>query len=273
MNSLKTRLLEGEFITAAWAELGCPDIAEILVRHGWPVVLIDGEHGIGDLETWVSVARAVEAAGGEVILRVPEGTDTMLKKVLDRGFRSIVVPMVNTVEQAQQIARSCHYPVRGTGGIGRGYAAPIVRGSDYGTRPDYASRTANEDVLVFVQCETPESVSALAEIAGVEGIDGIFLGPNDLAATLGHIEDMDHATPQAAFAEVEAKVLGAGKLLATVPGGGRDFATLRQKGFGLVAGVNDISVLVEGIRTSAAARDAELGRNVVDATAAAPRRY
>lgn len=272
MNSLKTRLLKGEFITAAWAELGSPDIAEILVRHGWPVVLIDGEHGIGDLETWVAVARAVEAAGGEVILRVPDGADTVLKKVLDRGFRSLVVPMVNTVEQAEQIARSCAYPVRGAGGIGRGYAAPIVRGSDYGARPDYAVRTANEDVLVFVQCETPESVAALTEIAGVEGIDGVFLGPNDLAATLGHIEDMNHATPQAAFAEVEAKVLGAGKLLATVPGGGRDFAILRRKGFGLVAGVNDVSFLVEGARTAAAARDALLGRDGAE-TAAAPPRY
>lgn len=268
MNSLKTRLLAGEFIAAAWAELGHPDIAEILVRHGWPVVLIDGEHGIGDLETWVAVARAVEAAGGEVILRVPDGSDTMLKKVLDRGFRALVVPMVNTAEQAAQIARSCHYPVRGKGGIGRGYAAPIVRGSDYGTRPDYAVRTASEDVLVFVQCETRESVAALAEIAAVDGIDGVFLGPNDLAATLGHIEDMTHATPQAAFAEVEAKVRGAGKLLATVPGGGRDWADLRAKGFNLVAGVNDISLLVDAARQAATGRDTQLGQTATTDSAA-----
>ncbi|QDC08635.1 aldolase [Oceanicola sp. D3] len=259
MNPLKSRLLSGKFVTAAWAELGHPDIAEILVRHGWPTVLIDGEHGIGDLETWVAVARAVEAAGGETLLRVPDGSDTTLKKAMDRGFRSIIVPMVNTVEQATRIAASCHYPQRGAGGIGRGYAAPIVRGSDYGTRPDYAVQTANDDVLLFVQCETPESVAALAEIAGVEGIDGIFLGPNDLAATMGHIEDMDHASPQAAFAEVEAKVRGAGKLLATVPGGGRDWATLREKGFNLVAGVNDVSFLVDAARASAQDRDAQLG--------------
>ncbi|WP_425100212.1 HpcH/HpaI aldolase family protein [Tropicibacter sp. S64] len=258
MNAVKSRLLNGEFITAAWAELGNADVAEILVRHGWPVVLIDGEHGVGDLETWVAVARAVEAAGGEVILRVPDGTDTMLKKVLDRGFRSIVVPMVNTAEQAAAIARSCHYPQTGKGGIGRGYAAPIVRGSGFGTRPEYAKRTANEDVLVFVQCETPESVAALPEICAVEGIDGVFLGPNDLAATLGHMENMDHAVPQAAFAEVEAKVTAAGKLLATVPGGGRSWADLRAKGFHLVAGVNDISFLMNAAAEAAKARDAEL---------------
>lgn len=259
MNQLKTRLSQGDFVTAAWAELGNADIAEMLVRHGWPTVLIDGEHGVGDLETWVTVARAVEAAGGEVILRVPDGSDTVLKKVLDRGFRSIVVPMVNTVEQARAIARSCRYPRRGQGGIGRGYAAPIVRGSDYATRPDYAVQTANEDVLLFVQCETPESVAALGDICAVDGIDGIFLGPNDLAATLGHIEDMEHATPQAAFAEVEAKVQAAGKLLATVPGGGRGWADLRAKGYNLVAGVNDVSLLIGAAQDAGRARDTELG--------------
>ncbi len=259
MNQLKTRLSQGDFVTAAWAELGNADIAEMLVRHGWPTVLIDGEHGVGDLETWVTVARAVEAAGGEVILRVPDGSDTVLKKVLDRGFRSIVVPMVNTVAQATAIARSCRYPQRGQGGIGRGYAAPIVRGSDYATRPDYAVQTANEDVLLFVQCETPESVAALGDICAVDGIDGIFLGPNDLAATLGHIEDMEHATPQAAFAEVEAKVQAAGKLLATVPGGGRGWADLRAKGYNLVAGVNDVSLLIGAAQDAGRARDTELG--------------
>ncbi len=259
MNPLKSRLLNGDFVTAAWAELGNADIAEMLVRHGWPTVLIDGEHGVGDLETWVTVARAVEAAGGEVILRVPDGSDTILKKVLDRGFRSIVVPMVNSAEQAQAIARSCKYPTRGQGGIGRGYAAPIVRGSDFGTRPNYAAQTANEDVLLFVQCETPESVAALSDICAVDGIDGVFLGPNDLAATLGHLEDMEHATPQAAYAEFEAKVSASGKLMATVPGGGRSWADLKSKGFRLVAGVNDVSLLIGAARDAAQARDAELG--------------
>jgi 4-hydroxy-2-oxoheptanedioate aldolase len=259
MNTLKSRLRAGEFITAAWAELGSPDIAEMLVRHGWPVVVIDGEHGIGDLETWVALSRAIEAAGGTVMLRVPDGSDTTLKKVLDRGFRSLVVPMVNSAEQARAIAASCRYAVRGTGGTGRGYAAPIVRGSDFGTRPDYAVRSANEDLLLFVQCETPESVAALPDICAVEGVDGIFLGPNDLAAAMGHIEEMEHAAPQAAFAEVEAAVRKAGKLLATVPGGGRDWAGLKARGFHLVAGVNDVSMVMGAARAAAAERDANLG--------------
>jgi 2-keto-3-deoxy-L-rhamnonate aldolase RhmA len=134
MNSLKSRMLNGEFVSAAWAELGSPDIAEIMVHHGWKTILIDGEHGIGDLETWVAISRAVKAAGGESILRVPDGSDTTLKRVLDRGFHSLVVPMVNSADQARAIAQACRYPGLGT----RGYAAPIVRASDFGARPDYA---------------------------------------------------------------------------------------------------------------------------------------
>jgi len=254
MNTLKKRLLAGEFITAAWAELGHPDSAEIMVRHGWNTILIDGEHGIGDLETWVAVARAVEAAGGEVILRVPDGRDTTLKRVLDRGFKSLVVPMVNSAEQADDIAKSCLYPGRGK----RGYAAPIVRGSQFGARPDYAREEAHEDLLLFVQCETPESVEVVADIAATPGVDGIFLGPNDLAAALGHLEDMTHATPLQAFKTVEDACTKARTLMATVPGDGRGWNDLRDRGFNLVAGVNDVSFLIEAAKTSAAARDADL---------------
>ena len=106
MNPLKARLAAGETIKAAWVELGSPDVAEIMVRHGWDVIVIDGEHGIGDIETWVSTARAIEAAGGQVILRVPDGSDTMLKRVLDRGFRSIIVPMVNSAADAAAAPRT-----------------------------------------------------------------------------------------------------------------------------------------------------------------------
>jgi 4-hydroxy-2-oxoheptanedioate aldolase len=116
-------------------------------------------------------------------------------------------------------------------------------------------------VLLFVQCEHPDSVAALPEIAATPGIDGIFLGPNDLAAALGHLEDMSHATPRAAFAEVEAACAKAGKLLATVPGGGRSWADLRQLGYSFVAGVNDVSFLIEAARSSAQARDTELGQS------------
>lgn len=254
MNTLKARLLNGDFVPAAWAELGNADIAEILVHHGWKTIVVDGEHGVGDLETWVAVARAVEAAGGEVLLRVPDGSDTTLKKVLDRGFRSIIVPMVNSAAQAEAIASSCRYPPRGT----RGYAAPILRASDYGARPDYARETSHDELLLFVQCETPAAVKALPEIAAVPGIDGIFLGPNDLSAMMGHLERMDDPEVQATLAEVDKAASATGTLMATVTGGGRGWADLRRLGYRLVAGVNEVSLLVDATREAARACAEEL---------------
>ncbi len=253
MNPLKSRLAAGEFVTAAWAELGNPDAAEILVRHGWSVIVIDGEHGTGGLEDWVATARAVEAAGGEAVLRVPDGSDTMLKRVLDRGFRSLIVPMVNTAEQAGAIAASCRYPPLGR----RGYAAPIVRASGFGARPAYARDEAHDDLLLMVQCEHADAVDNFAAIAAVPGIDMIFVGPNDLAGSVGKLERLTDAEPQALLARIEAAAAASGTPLGTIVGAGRGWNDLKRLGYRLAVGPNDISLLIAG--AAAAARDRDEG--------------
>lgn len=263
MTPLKQRLAQGEFVAAAWTQLNNPDVAEIMVRHGWRTILIDGEHGTGGLEDWVAVARAVEAAGGEVILRVPDRSETMLKQVLDRGFSALVVPMVNSAGEAEDIAAACRYPPHGR----RGYAAGIVRASHYGARAGYAKTLAHDDLLLFVQCEHPDSVAALPEIAGVEGIDGVFLGPFDLSAMMGHLEDMSHEAPLAAYAQVEATCAEAGVLMATVPSGGRGWADLKARGFLLVVGGSDVVFLVESAQATARERDSALGADATQAAA------
>lgn len=251
MNKLKQRISAGEQVAAAWVELGNADIAEIMVRHGWDTLVIDGEHGVGDVEDWVAVARAAEAAGGDVVLRVPDGSDTMLKRVLDRGFRSLIVPMVNTAEQARQIVDSCRYP-----GLGRrGYAAPILRASDWGARPDYARQEAAGELLLILQCEHIEAVENLAEIAAVDGVDMIFIGPNDLAGSIDHLERMLDPAPQELLRRIEAGAGAAGKPLATIIGAGRDWSALRNLGYQLMVGPNDISLLITGARGAAAERD------------------
>ncbi|MCF3642069.1 aldolase/citrate lyase family protein [Rhizobium sp. TRM95111] len=218
MNRIKQRLLAGEFVTGAWSEMGSPDNAEAMVRNGWPVILIDGEHGIGDLEQWVAVARAVEAAGGDVILRVPHAEQWMLNRALDRGFRSILVPRVNSAQEARAIAGFCRYPPHGS----RGYAAPIVRASGFGARSGYALEEAHHELLLMIQCEHVDAVENIAEIAAVPGIDAIFIGPNDLSGSISHLERMLEPEPQALIKKVEAECDRQGRMLATILGAGRD---------------------------------------------------
>lgn len=251
---LKTRIAQGKMIPAAWAELGSPDTAEIMVRHGWDVIIIDGEHGRGDLELWVHMQRAVEAAGGIAILRLPDGNDTRIKQALDRGFRNFIVPMVNTKAEAERIVSAFHYPLKGH----RGYAAPIVRGSDWGSRPDYARETSSDEVCIMLQCEHVDAVAALEDIVSVLGIDMIFLGPNDLAASAGHLERLDAPEALALFAKVEETCGKAGMPLATVRSVGRDWKELEALGFRLVAGINDVSLVIDGLARERASLTGQL---------------
>lgn len=250
MNRLKQRLRAGEVIKAAWVELASPDVAEIMVRHGWDVIVIDGEHGVGTLEDWVATARAVEAAGGEVVLRVPEGSDAVLKRVLDRGFRSLIVPMVNSAEDAARIVGACRYPGSGR----RGYAAPIVRGSGYGTTPDYARLAAADELFLAVQCEHVDAVAGIETLARVEGIDMIFIGPNDLAGSMDLLEQLEAPDLLAACRRVEAATLSAGRMLGTITGPGRGWVELTGLGYRLIVGPNDVSLLIAGARAAARAR-------------------
>ncbi|WP_417408099.1 HpcH/HpaI aldolase family protein [Hoeflea sp.] len=251
MNPLRKRMTAGGMVTAAWAELGNADVAEIMVRHGWPTIVIDGEHGIGDVETWVGMARAIESAGGEVVLRLPDGLDTTIKRTIDRGFRNFIVPMVNSAAQAQAVVDSFRYPSRGK----RGYAAPIIRASDWGVRTGYARDEAHDDVVIMLQCEHVDAVANLAEIATVPGIDAIFIGPNDLAASAGHLERMDHAEVQDLLKQIETVAARAGMPLATIVGAGRNWSDLERLGYRFAIGANDVSMLIDSARRLAAERD------------------
>lgn len=248
MNRLKQNLAGGEQVAAAWIELGNPDIAEIMVRHGWSTLLIDGEHGVGDLEDWVAVARAAQAAGAEVVLRVPDASETTLKRVLDRGFNSLVVPMVNTAEQASAIVAACRYPSFGR----RGYAAPIVRASDWGIQKDYARQRAADDLLLILQCEHVESVDNLEAISQVEGVDMIFIGPNDLAASIDRIEQLEDEAVRDLIVRIETIAADNRMPLGTILGPKRGWSELKQLGYRFIVGPSDVTILMQGARSAAA---------------------
>jgi len=240
-NPILATLRRGETVVVMWAELGSPDIAEAAVHRGWPFILLDNEHGVASLERAVEIHRAVLAAGGEVILRVPSADPVHLKLVADRGFRAIMAPMINTPAEARAFAAACRYPPRGA----RGYAAPIVRASGYGARRDYM-RTSHEDLLLIAQIEHRDAVDNIAGIASVDGIDALFLGPNDLAGSIGRLEELDHPDVLALCERAERDVLASGKWLGSIPRPGRTAAELHALGCRIIAGPSDIVIFLAG---------------------------
>ena len=241
VNRLKARLLGGERVAALWIELESPSIVEAAVHAGWRTVLIDTEHGWIGAETLVHMLRACEAAGGDAIVRVPDAAPATLKRVLDLGVQSLMVPMVSSVAAAEALAREVRYPPRGA----RGYAAPVVRASRYGAHPDYAS-WAHEELLLIAQIEQAEAVEAAAGIAAADGIDMLFVGPNDLAGSMDRLERLDDPDLLAAIARVEGAARDAGVLLGTVPHGRRDAAACFAAGHALCACASDVGLLRAG---------------------------
>lgn len=246
-NRTKLALQQGRTISALWLESASPELAEVAVWAGWKTILIDNEHGVSSLEHTAHLVRAIEAAGGEAVLRIPANDPTYLKKILDMGVRSIMVPMVNSAAQAQAIVDACRYPPHGQ----RGYAAPIVRASGYGAFSDYA-RQANDDLLLITQIEHVEGADNVEAIAEVDGIDMLFIGPNDLAGSMGLLERLEAPELRRLIEDLERRIGNSGRWMGTITGPGRDIAKLTNSGYRFVAGPNDIALFASTLRHEAA---------------------
>jgi 4-hydroxy-2-oxoheptanedioate aldolase len=253
-NPLKARIAAGEKLLGAWVFSGNGDVAELMARAGYPVVILCLEHGPGDTADLANLLRAVEVGGAEPLLRVAAGDPVLLKRVLDQGARSIMVPMVESAEEARAIVAACRYPPLGR----RGYAGTVVRASRFGMIEDYA-RTAQDDLFLALQIESAEGVENAEAIARVEGVDMIFLGPNDLAGTMGFLEKLETPAVLAAVDRVIAAARAAGKPIAVVPHAGRDAAACARMGFALVAGVADMALIREGAKADLAKHAAAFG--------------
>ena len=246
-NTLRQRLIRGEIVQAAWLFSRDSDTAEILARAGYPVVIVDHEHGTGDLASLAHVLRAVRLGGAEPLLRVPSHDPDHLKRVLDAGARTLMVPLVETVEQAQAIVAACRYPPKGR----RGYAAGVVRASAFGMRPDYGANAAGE-LFVAVQIESARGLSNARAIAAVDGVDMVFVGPNDLAGNLGLFERLDDKKVHEAVDAIAAAVKMTGKALGIIPYGDRGAGDLARLGFSLIATAADYALLREGAKADCA---------------------
>lgn len=237
-NRVKRLVKAGKRTAGAWAQLCSPLATEILSRGGFDWILIDMEHAPGDLLTLVSQCQAMAAAGAVPIVRSPWNDQVWLKRILDAGAYGVMIPYVNTREQAVAAVKSCKYPPAGFRGI-----AGSPRAAGYGRDTAEYLKRANDEILVILQVETPEAIQNLEEIGKVPGVDMLFIGPMDLATSMGHFANPAHPEVQAAIAKVEAKAKAMGVPLGTISGSWEQAKGLYERGYQLITLISD-SVLI-----------------------------
>ena len=174
-------------LIGGWIVSGSPIAAEIMAGSGLDVVLIDGEHSANSLESLQTQLQVVAGTPAIPLVRVPIGETAIIKQVLDLGAQNLLVPMVDTAEQAEAIVRAAHYPPRGVRGVG----SALARSARWNRVEDYLSSAA-EMIALVVQIETAAAVSNVDAILAVDGVDAIFVGPADLAASMGLIGQQEH---------------------------------------------------------------------------------
>jgi 4-hydroxy-2-oxoheptanedioate aldolase len=179
-NGFKRALAAGQQLLGLWLGLGDDSVAELCSHAGFDWLLIDGEHGPNDLRSILSQMRAVQGSLSATVVRIASDDRVTIKQHLDIGAQSLLIPMIESAEQAREVVRSCRYAPAGARGIG----AALARASRYGRVGDYIHRAADE-TCIMLQVETNKGIDALDEILEVEGVDGVFVGPADLAADIG----------------------------------------------------------------------------------------
>ncbi len=205
-NRFKAALRSGEVQIGLWLGLATPLTAEICAGAGFDWLVIDAEHGPNDLPLIQSQLAALATRGANAVVRPPMGEAWMLKQVLDAGAQTVLVPMVETAAQAQALVRALRYPPDGIRGVG----AALARASDFNRIGDYL-QTANDQICLLVQIESRAALDRIEEIAAVGGVDGIFIGPSDLAADMGHPGNPGVAPVQEAVKGAIARIIAAGR--------------------------------------------------------------
>ena len=205
-NLFKNALAAGATQIGLWLGLADAYAAELCATTDFDWLVIDGEHAPNDLQSTLAALQAVAPYPVHPVVRISHGDPNLIKKVLELGAQSLLVPMVEDAAQARDLVRAMHYPPAGVRGVGSG----LARSSRWNCYGSYLN-DANEQVCLLVQVETVSALEQLDEIASVDGVDGVFIGPADLAASMGCIGDSTHPEVVAAIDAAIATIVHAGK--------------------------------------------------------------
>jgi 2-keto-3-deoxy-L-rhamnonate aldolase RhmA len=249
-NGFKKRLLAGERCYGCWLHLCSPVAAEVLALAGYDAMIIDHEHGSGDLVGAIQIMQGMSATPASPILRVPWNDPVALKRALDTGPEGVMIPSINSADQATVAVAASRYP---PGGM-RGAAYGLVRASDYGMAANDYFENVQDNLLVICQIETAEAVDAIPEIAAVDGVDMLFIGPIDLSGSIGKLGQFDNAAVIALRERAEDAIKASGKLLGGLAVPNLSIADMAARGYDFVTAASDITLL----RDAALAQLAEM---------------
>ena len=241
-NPFKTLLarkdLPGGYPVGTFAMAASPLMAEALGCIGFDWAVVDMEHTPLDMDSLVRMLQAVAGTPMLPITRVPWNDTVMVKRVLDAGAQTVMFPFVQNADEARAAVAACKYPPHGVRGM-----AAMSRGSRFGTVKDYF-KVANDAISVVVQIETPQALGLVDAIAGVDGVDSVFLGPGDLSGAMGHVGNLMHQEVVDAMAKATARCHAAGKPVGSVAGTPEAVAIYRGIGIDYIGCASDLGLMM-----------------------------
>ena len=206
VNDLKHRLAAGGVLYGVWLGMADPYAAEIAGTAGFDWVLLDGEHAPNDMRSLSAQIAVLRAGPSQVVVRLVDDDPAKIKQALDLGVQSLLIPMIETAQQAQAVLRATRYAPEGMRGVG----SSLARASLFSAIPDYLT-TANRQICLILQVESRAGLAALDDILAIDGIDGVFIGPSDLAADMGFLGQPGAPAVRTAVLDAIARIRAAGR--------------------------------------------------------------
>ena len=221
-----------------WLMSGAPSTAEAMGYCGFDFLVVDMEHVPIEIADLAQLLRAIGCTAAEPVVRLAWNDQVLIKRAMDAGAQTLMLPFVQTAEEAREAASYMRYPPDGVRGV-----AAVHRASRFGRATDYLRR-ANDQAYTIVQLETPEAIERLPEIAAVEGVNALFVGPGDLSAAMGHIGNIGHPDVQALIAKAAKDCAAAGKPIGIVGPNPEMVRRFIDYGYSFAAMASDMAMMI-----------------------------
>ncbi len=256
-NALKESLKNQTQSYGIWNGINDSYAAEISAGAGFDWVLIDGEHGTFNLQDIIVQSQAMSSYPVSVVVRPPSGDEVFIKRLLDGGIQSLLIPMVESKEQAENLVKAMRYPPAGIRGVG----TALARAAQWNRVNNYFQDADNEMCLI-VQVESKTAYEALDEILEVDGVDGVFIGPADLAASMGYLGQPSHEKVLAKVKDAINRIRAAGKSAGTLAVTDALVTTYRDAGANFIGLAVDHLLLAKATKALAEKYNTSLKKDV-----------